>query len=193
MSTNDDDGGTSTRVVPGRACGTCTMCCKLTKIDAVQKPAGIWCRHCKPGKGCTIYATRPNECRQFFCAWMTMPGLGDEWKPTQSKMVVAVHGKNGSRMTVHVDPQRPDAWRAEPYHMNFRRWAKTEGMTILVAVGSHYYTVLPDRDVDLGIVGPDEMVLIEEHRMPYGVELTPVKVRKDDPRAQAFLAREAEG
>ena len=190
MTSDDNDGGASTRVVPGRSCGACTLCCKLPKVEAVDKPAGVWCRHCKPGKGCTIYETRPDPCRKFFCAWMTMPGLGDEWKPLHSKLVVAVHGVGGSRMTVHVDPQRPDAWRAEPYYTNFRRWVRLEGMTILVTVGKRYYTILPDRDVDLGILAEDEMILLEECKMPFGTEITPVRVRKDDPRAREFLARE---
>jgi hypothetical protein len=49
------------RVTPSakRACGDCTLCCKVMAIEALAKPAGSWCRHCKPGQGCAIYAERP--------------------------------------------------------------------------------------------------------------------------------------
>jgi hypothetical protein len=45
----------------GRECGDCSMCCKLLEIaDAdIAKPRNQWCKHCKPGSGCTIYDTRP--------------------------------------------------------------------------------------------------------------------------------------
>ncbi|MGM4958232.1 hypothetical protein ACT4MK_23450 [Bradyrhizobium barranii] len=42
-----------------RACGDCTLCCKVMAIEALAKLAGSWCRHCKPGQGCAIYAERP--------------------------------------------------------------------------------------------------------------------------------------
>ena len=70
-----------TSVVPGRSCGTCTLCCKVFPVPDLAKPAGKWCQHCQPGKGCRIHETRPEVCRKFFCGWMVSPGLGPEWKP----------------------------------------------------------------------------------------------------------------
>ena len=46
-------------VVPGRACGTCSLCCKVLSVFELAKPAGKWCTHCRPGNGCDVYATRP--------------------------------------------------------------------------------------------------------------------------------------
>ena len=42
--------------VEGKACGSCTMCCKLFEINWLDrpKPAGKWCPHCRPGQGCAI-------------------------------------------------------------------------------------------------------------------------------------------
>ena len=48
-------------LVPGRACGTCMMCCKVPYIKEFEKPAGVWCRHAVPGKGCGIYESRPGS------------------------------------------------------------------------------------------------------------------------------------
>ena len=56
--------------VPGRSCGTCTLCCKLLQVPEVEKPLGEWCRHCDKGVGCTIYAERPQRCRDFFCGYL---------------------------------------------------------------------------------------------------------------------------
>ena len=32
--------------VPGRACGSCTLCCKTMGVDELAKPPGVWCQHC---------------------------------------------------------------------------------------------------------------------------------------------------
>jgi hypothetical protein len=71
--------------VPGRACGDCTVCCVALGIDTsqIQKRTGSACRQCRGG-GCAIYETRPDTCRDFFCAWMRSPGLGPEWRPDLS-------------------------------------------------------------------------------------------------------------
>ena len=59
------------RALTGRSCGDCSMCCKLLKIeeDEINKPANQWCKHCRPGAGCTIYNDRPLVCRAF-CLWL---------------------------------------------------------------------------------------------------------------------------
>ena len=45
---------------PGRECGSCTLCCKVYDVPAVDSVAGQWCRHTKQGRGCAIHATRPD-------------------------------------------------------------------------------------------------------------------------------------
>src|SRR5260370_30581721 len=77
-------------IVPGRACGECSLCCKLIRVDAFAKAPGIWCAHCAPGSGCTIYDSRPAECRDFYCAWMVSPNLREEWRPSPCKLVLRV-------------------------------------------------------------------------------------------------------
>jgi Fe-S-cluster containining protein len=51
----------------GRSCGGCTFCCTAAGINALEKPPMTRCRHL--GRGCTIYAQRPQACREFRCAW----------------------------------------------------------------------------------------------------------------------------
>ena len=155
------------KVVPGRACGTCSLCCKVLSISELAKPAGQWCTHCRPGKGCGIYATRPFDCRGFYCEWMISKGLGPEWRPEQSKFVL-FKSNGGHRLTAHVDPGYPAAWRRSPYYENFKAWAvqavqKTPEMDLVdVMIGEHVIVILPDREVDLGIVAANEFVRLQK-------------------------------
>jgi hypothetical protein len=172
-------------IVPGRTCGTCTLCCKVIAIIELGKPAGSWCRHCAPGTGCAIYAERPGECRTFNCAWLTWADLPDDWKPERSRIVLVFHA-DGNRMIANVDPQRPGAWRAEPYYGQLKAWARRavpRGGQVLACIGQRTHFILPDRDVDLGIVGDDDRILVRETTTPRGIILEPLKISRDDPRA----------
>lgn len=149
-------------VIEGRACGSCALCCKVLVIEDLGKPAGKWCSHCAPGKGCGIHATRPTVCRGFYCEWMISKGLGAEWKPERSRFVLA-KTNDGRRLTAHVDPGYPAAWKASPYYENFKIWA-AEGLRqnpmhqVDVMIGERLIVVLPDRDVDVGAVASDEVI-----------------------------------
>lgn len=146
----------------GRSCGGCTLCCKLLGIDALGKPKAQWCPHCKPGSGCTIYSDRPDECRTFDCLYVSGPQLGEHWFPARSKMIVCVNDAVG-RIEIHVDGDRPGAWRAEPFHAEIRSWAKAAAADdgqILVCLPDWTIVVLPDRDVDLGSLDTDDRILV---------------------------------
>ena len=153
-------------IVPPRACGTCSLCCKVLSISELAKPAGQWCTHCRPGKGCGIHATRPFVCRGFYCEWMISKGLGPEWRPEQAKFAL-FKSNGGRRLTAAVDPGYPSAWRRSPYYENFKAWAvqavqKTPEMDLVdVMIGEHVIVILPDREVDLGIVAADEFVRLQ--------------------------------
>jgi len=110
-------------LVPGRACGTCMMCCKVPYIKAFEKPAGVWCAHAAAGKGCAIYASRPDECRAFYCLWMQDASFGPEWKPEKAKFVTYIQ-QNGVNIQVAVDPSFPNAWMREPYYARIKQWAR---------------------------------------------------------------------
>ena len=107
---------------PGRACGTCTLCCKVYDVPALDKPAGQWCGHCKPGRGCGIHLTRPDHCRSFHCLWMTETWLGPEWKPERSKIVLSIDPATRF-LFAQIDPGHAAAWRRDPYYGQLKRWA----------------------------------------------------------------------
>ncbi len=165
-------------LVPGRSCGTCMMCCKVPYIEEFQKPAGVWCRHAVPGKGCGIYASRPGACRAFYCLWMQDESFGPEWKPEKAKFVVYVQ-RNGVNLQIGVDPSFPNAWTRPPFYARIKRWAAEgaeRGRFVFVRIGARMIAVLPDRDQDLGTVAPEDDIVVS--RRPgaagpsYEVEVT---------------------
>lgn len=138
-----DDGNVSNSDMNARSCRTCTLCCRLPDIDALQKPANVWCKYCVAGFGCSAYATRPQTCRAFLCSWMTRPDLGPEWDPLVSRMMIY---EQGPQTTVLVDPDHPALWREAPYKAQLEAWAKVaaeEGGYVIVFVGDTVFKVEP--------------------------------------------------
>ena len=171
------------RVVPGRECGTCTLCCKVVGVLEIAKPSGVWCPHCVSGKRCGIYDTRYASCRTFYCEWMMQKALGPEWKPDRAKFVL-VNTDASRHLTACVDPGYPSAWRRSPYYENLKQWA-VEGVRrspdlhlVDVRIGSHCIVILPDRDVDIGILGPDEMIGTQSKETSAGMVIEVRKVKR---------------
>jgi hypothetical protein len=139
-----------------RICGTCSLCCKVMRIVETEKPAGVWCGACSPGRGCKIYDTRPKECRDFSCWWLINPDLGPEWKPERSKIVIVADEEN---LYLRCDPGFPEAWRKEPYYSTILKWAaKAEPVlgAILVYVGAETKLIVADGVFVLGQVSPND-------------------------------------
>ncbi|HEY4942194.1 MAG TPA: hypothetical protein VII56_12275 [Rhizomicrobium sp.] len=165
---------------PVHACGECTMCCKVMAVDELAKPAGRWCGHCDIAKGCKIYESRPGECRTFDCVWRFDAALGPEWRPDTAHFVMA-YEIGGKRLTLRVDPQRPDAWKQPPYYARLKQMARQampRGQYVMVASLGRAIVILPERDIDLGTVGPDERIATRL----WGPDPDAFKVHKSDSR-----------
>lgn len=172
-----------TGLVAGRGCAGCTMCCKVFDIPDVPKSAGVWCQHCAVGEGCTIYETRPQTCRDFFCHYLIDTAVPEHWRPDRSHMVLRSDA-SGVRIEVHVDPKRPQAWRDQPYYRDLKAWAANRlqaDKQVHVRIGLRTIVVLPDRDVDLGQVG-NRYILTHKQWTPQGPRLSFEVVERDDPR-----------
>jgi hypothetical protein len=171
----------------GKSCGDCSLCCKLMSVEELNKPRNVWCQHLVRGKGCGIYETRPDVCREFYCRWMDDPALGPEWKPNKSKMVLAHHGED--RLTVYVDPGATGAWCQEPYLSRLVAMARVglekNGILKIVENGQTL-VILPPRVVDLGVVGPDDGIMLEKKPVPGGFTYN-VSVVRGEPRSQSDL------
>jgi hypothetical protein len=145
----------------GRHCGDCTLCCKVMAIEELDKPAGTWCRHCQPGRGCGTYDDRPGECREFNCLWLVDDRFGPHWRPSKSKLVLAT---SADGIEVRCDPTFPDAWRKEPFLSEIRVLAasgEAHDVTMLVIIGQRMILLASDREFDLGVVGVDERIVRE--------------------------------
>lgn len=164
----------------GRDCGTCALCCKVYDVPAVGSVAGTWCRHCVPGRGCGIHATRPDHCRAFFCLWMTQDFLGPEWKPDKARFVLTMDPAS-QWLFAQVDPGAPQAWRKEPYFSQFRRWAAAGGRPVVVFVNRSATVVLADGETALGALAPDERVVVRVEETLSGPRQVVEKVRAPAP------------
>jgi hypothetical protein len=176
-----------------RTCGTCTLCCKLLRIESLRKPQGKWCESCAVGNGCGIYEARPTECRYFFCGYLTLHELDESWRPSVSKLVVCLEDGESKTIYVHVDPDRSDAWKRAPYYQKLKEWSRRAVAgrgQVIVKLGLRAIVIFPHKDVDLGPVGDDEMVVTQEIRTAEGIELHAMKIRRDDDRATLVIPRE---
>lgn len=114
-----------------RPCGSCTMCCKLIGVGPpLNKPMNRWCKHCIIGKGCKIYDTRPEECKDFYCGWKY--GIGTT-RPDKCKVVIGI--VNESDAVLYVDAGRPYAWQEPEFRELLRALKETtlKRVTIVTA------------------------------------------------------------
>jgi hypothetical protein len=154
----------------------------VLEIIELKKPMGSWCAKCAPGVGCTIHDHKPAECTTFQCAYLTSPGLSEAWKPSEAHFVVA-QDEARSRIAINVDPARPDAWKREPFYSTFKTWARAarpDHDVVVVSAGRRTVVVFPDRDVDLGIIGDDETLLIRLRATPRGPQWDVTKQRRPE-------------
>ena len=145
------------------------MCCKLMGVAELDKPQNVWCHHLVMGKGCGIYETRPESCRGFYCRWMEDAALGPEWRPNKSKMVLAHLSEH--QLSVYVDSGAAGVWRKEPYLSRLVAMAKTglqNNAILKIIENGRVFVLLPERVVDLGLVRPDETILLAKRPGPRG-------------------------
>ena len=176
----------------GKDCGECSLCCKLMAIPELKKPKGVWCAHVVKKRGCGIYADRPPSCRAFQCLWLADPRLPPEWKPAKSKFVMA--GRREGELVVHVDANFPGAWRAEPYLSGLRAMAaagqRQGGLVVIVEQGKST-VLLPDREVELGMVAEDERLVSGYIATPSGprFEVKVMKAQEADRLVDTLAAK----
>jgi hypothetical protein len=109
-----------------RACGGCTLCCRLLPVKELNKVAGQRCTHQRTGKGCAVYggAAMPSACRLWSCKWLVDPATADLSRPDRAHYVIdmmpdyvtlQMHGTgeeiNMPVLQIWCDPKYPDAHR----------------------------------------------------------------------------------
>lgn len=176
------------KIVPGRSCGACSLCCKLFAVPEVESPRSVLCRHCIPGKGCAIHAQRPPICRNFFCNWLLIDTLGPEWEPERARIVLqSIAFPDALGLVVHVDPDFPESWRSPPYYPQIKGWAlKAQQNTqatgpvyfVIAEIHRREYLILPDREIDLGDFEDHEEIQVERRVSNGRIEVTARKKQK---------------
>ena len=92
------------------SCGDCFVCCRVLPVNEpdFQKEAETLCPH-HDGRACTIYESRFEVCRTFYCGWRLVPDLGEAWRPD----------KSGVLLQLVAPKDIPDAYRAGGRSFNF--------------------------------------------------------------------------
>jgi hypothetical protein len=141
----------SESIPAGNDCGNCTVCCMALRVIEIGKEAGIYCRHCLPGKGCGIYETRFEICRTFLCGWRLVPELDAAWRPD----------KSGILMLRQEVAKLPEAYRAAGIGMNF---VILGGEKAILRPGfAEYVTTLVKRHVAVYLSADTPKTLINQY------------------------------
>jgi hypothetical protein len=179
------ESGSEAVLAPGRSCDGCTLCCKLMKITALDKPRLTWCTHCEIGVGCKIYEQRPGECARFYCGYRLDARLGEEWRPADCGLLVSYEAQ-AKRVNVLVDSVNPEAWKAEPFYSQIKAMALSilrQRGHLIVWQGADGIGVLPHKNVFLGPPQPNQVVVAGRRLDENGAEEFELMVLdRDDPR-----------
>lgn len=133
-----------------RACGDCTLCCKLVPVKAIQKPRDEWCPHCDKKAGCTIYAERPEECMLWSCIWLSDANQPEALKPRRTHCVfdrlidhVRISGEDLPVFQLWVDTAYPTAFRKPALLKEIDRLGKLYGCATLARIGYKGILIVP--------------------------------------------------
>ena len=136
-------------------CGSCTLCCKLLGIPALEKSEGQWCTHCAIGTGCKIYESRPAPCRDFACLWLESQNekhpLPPELRPDRCKMVLTFTPDRRDVLG-YCDPASPDAWRGA---LRLLQLIASRGHRVMFGNGREHFVMDQGRARRVELAEPD--------------------------------------
>ena len=136
-------------------CGSCTLCCKLLEIPALEKPEGQWCSHCAIGVGCKIYESRPAPCRDFACLWLESQSekhpLPADLRPDRCKMVLTFT-PDRKDVLGYCDPASPDAWKGA---LRLLQVIASQGHRVMFGNGREHFVMDQGRARRVELAEPD--------------------------------------
>ncbi len=134
-----------------KVCGDCNLCCKVYDVEDFEKKAGHHCHHSGREGGCGIWGLHPKACQEFKCLWLRHDEMSGLWRPDTAGFVIRLEN-GGSTVILDVDPDRPAAWKQEPYYSQIKQWSEIlprgEGK-VLVYAPDGLYVVSPMEDLRL--------------------------------------------
>jgi hypothetical protein len=140
-----------TREAPARACGECSLCCTLLRVDELAKLGGTPCVHQRAEGGCAIHPRRPGICRRYRCLWLSGAlDAGD--RPDRLGAVLDLASRGGLPELV-VHEREPGAFDASP---RLREIAERYRASMPVRVLASADVLDPERPVRVLLPGGDE-------------------------------------
>jgi len=109
------------------------MCCSALEIPELEKPAGLLCGNCRLAAGCSIYANRPQVCRDFECEWLTRRDLTRTLRPDLVATILMEDADSDEYQAVCA-PEKPMAWRHPLVFKHLLAVAKS-GRTVVAKAG----------------------------------------------------------
>jgi hypothetical protein len=112
------------------SCGPCQLCCEVMRVESIAKPAFQRCeKQCS--SGCSVYATRPTQCREFECGWLASQrakiiAMPRELRPDRCGVVMDMNSSG----TFIAHCKRPESWRIGP----IRQWLLERARSALVLI-----------------------------------------------------------
>jgi Fe-S-cluster containining protein len=104
------------RRAAARACGSCSLCCTILRVDELGKRAGVDCIHQRRGPGvlagCAIHEMRPPICRGYRCLWL-QGGLEDDERPDRTGGIVDLEA-TGAGVRLAIRESRRGAFDESP-------------------------------------------------------------------------------
>jgi Fe-S-cluster containining protein len=91
-----------------RACGSCSLCCTVLRVDEIAKLGGTPCQHLRPDNGCEIYDQRPGICRAYRCLWLRGK-LRDQDRPDRLGAVLDLVA-TGPDLRLSIRQASPDSY-----------------------------------------------------------------------------------
>jgi hypothetical protein len=84
------------------------------------------------------------------------------------------------KIIAYVDPSSPTQWRKSPFFERLNalvQVALPDGVLVYVVVANHYTLLLPDRQEEIGRIGPKDQVILNKFRTPVGLQYE-VEIRR---------------
>lgn len=151
-------------------CRTCTYCCVLPQIMALEKPMYRACAHIRD-QGCGLFgdARRPAACISYNCAYLSARLSVSPQRnriPHPLEAGAYFHRDPMEKAVVlFIDPDRPESWKASAIPELMRN-VLHEGETLVIFDRGHQMTVTRPEQFE-AILARDFVALVEaEGRKP---------------------------
>ena len=153
-----------------RACGSCSLCCTVLRVDELAKLGGADCVHQRTGGGCRIHDRRPGICRAYRCLWLR--GHFEESDRPDRIGAVLDFVNHGGQLMLELREARSGSFDASP---RLQELAERQRVSLPVRITDTDDVMDPDRPFRVLLPGGEEHRVagerIEVHRPGRSLEV----------------------